>query len=878
VRWAKASLRLQSSGLYRKTLNAKQVKSLSRLSKTPLFGRAYALVAFVVLLATTLLWAILSANLHAGNADQLINSYLFENNATFHGAVFPGQHSFLMKWPLFFLIRVFGYSSTAFTVFTVATVILTVSMLALILYTINRRPMVFGTLCLALASVLLLVPAMPYAGGILPVNMAMIATRNLEYVLFIAGLALLAASHGIKSRRFWLAAAILSLLIASDKLFLTLGLGGALLALVVYALAKGWNLVSLSVAWLMAVIVAALAALGILWLLGSDGLTHIATQAGLGPYGLAGGAKDLGLGIIFAGLGLLTNFGANPALGTTYLRDLPHQARINLLSYGGLAYLINLALLLAGLFFAWRLLSRSLAHNRNRTIAMDPGKRLGVMLIWTSTAAAAVFILSNHYYAADARYLTISLFTLFIAVAAYARNRKWRPPALALTGLLILIAILLGIPTAINTYRSDKAALAPINQRNEAIGQILAKHPVSVLVGDYWRVIPTRQASRQKINVMPLSGCSQPRDVLSSSIWQPNLQDRRFAYLLSLDKSLTDFPSCNLQQVVKAYGRPNSSVLVAGTLDRPKEVLLFYDRGTNKSSPTTAQPAAGPATVVPINLDELPFTSCKLPTIMNVVAHQDDDLLFMSPDLLHDISQGHCIRTIYITAGDAGRGNYYWLSREEGSEAAYSKMAGLGGTIWVHRILRLPGGQFLTIASPRGNSRISLVFMHLPDGNIKGDGFSASHFESLAKLESGKVSQLHAIDGQSVYSGGQLADALSDLMQTYLPSEIRTQANYIGQQFPDHSDHMAVGRYVKKAYAKFETEQYENRVAIPLKFYIGYPVHEMPENVADTDLSDKQAAFFAYARFDGGVCQSLDMCIRTPTYNAYLRRQYQNQE
>jgi LmbE family N-acetylglucosaminyl deacetylase len=319
-------------------------------------------------------------------------------------------------------------------------------------------------------------------------------------------------------------------------------------------------------------------------------------------------------------------------------------------------------------------------------------------------------------------------------------------------------------------------------------------------------------------------------------------------------------------------------VLVAGTLDRPKEVLLFYDRGTNKSSPTTAQPAAGPATVVPINLDELPFTSCKLPTIMNVVAHQDDDLLFMSPDLLHDISQGHCIRTIYITAGDAGRGNYYWLSREEGSEAAYSKMAGLGGTIWVHRILRLPGGQFLTIASPRGNSRISLVFMHLPDGNIKGDGFSASHFESLAKLESGKVSQLHAIDGQSVYSGGQLADALSDLMQTYLPSEIRTQANYIGQQFPDHSDHMAVGRYVKKAYAKFETEQYENRVAIPLKFYIGYPVHEMPENVADTDLSDKQAAFFAYARFDGGVCQSLDMCIRTPTYNAYLRRQYQNQE
>jgi hypothetical protein len=113
-------------------------------------------------------------------------------------------------------------------------------------------------------------------------------------------------------------------------------------------------------------------------------------------------------------------------------------------------------------------------------------------------------------------------------------------------------------------------------------------------------------------------------------------------------------------------------------------------------------------------------------------------------------------------------------------------------------------------------------------------------------------------------------------MHLYEPSEIRTQANYISQQFPDHSDHMAVGRFVKEAYAQYEQQQFENQITIPLKFYIGYPVHAMPENVSDGDLQAKEAAFLDYARYDGGVCQSILQCGQTQTYKAYLSRQYQN--
>ena len=54
---------------------------------------------------------------------------------------------------------------------------------------------------------------------------------------------------------------------------------------------------------------------------------------------------------------------------------------------------------------------------------------------------------------------------------------------------------------------------------------------------------------------------------------------------------------------------------------------------------------------------------------IQIIAHQDDDLLFQSPDLLRDVDAGRCVRSVFVTAGDSGYGNDYWQSREEGAEA-----------------------------------------------------------------------------------------------------------------------------------------------------------------------------------------------------------------
>jgi LmbE family N-acetylglucosaminyl deacetylase len=164
--------------------------------------------------------------------------------------------------------------------------------------------------------------------------------------------------------------------------------------------------------------------------------------------------------------------------------------------------------------------------------------------------------------------------------------------------------------------------------------------------------------------------------------------------------------------------------------------------------------------------------------------------------------------------------------------------------------------------------------MRLPDGNLKGQGFPSSNFESLAKLEAGQINTLNSVDGQSYYSQSQLTSALEQIMLTYQPTVIRTQADYVSSQYPDHSDHIAVGQEVKKAYDKYESEQYGNLVTIPIKYYIGYPIHAMPNNVSGNTLIQKELTFLAYAKYDSQVCQTMQQCTTSTAYSHYLPKEY----
>jgi len=253
--------------------------------------------------------------------------------------------------------------------------------------------------------------------------------------------------------------------------------------------------------------------------------------------------------------------------------------------------------------------------------------------------------------------------------------------------------------------------------------------------------------------------------------------------------------------------------------------------------------------------------------------------LFINPDTDRAIAEKKCVRTVYLTAGDAGNDQFYWLGRERGSEDAYSVMAGPEIGAWNQKIVNLGdddprSGQpsrYVSIASPANNSDISLIFFHLPDGGLEGGGFNRSHHESLAKLETGRIPQIHTIDNQSVYSADSLTNALTDLIRLYRPNEIRTQSDYGSLSYPDHADHIATGHFTSRAKNRYLSQ---STVDVPIAYYRGYTSRDLTENIEGDELNRKQDIFFAYGTQDQSVCNSIDSCANTDTYYNYLRRQH----
>ncbi len=255
-------------------------------------------------------------------------------------------------------------------------------------------------------------------------------------------------------------------------------------------------------------------------------------------------------------------------------------------------------------------------------------------------------------------------------------------------------------------------------------------------------------------------------------------------------------------------------------------------------------------------------------SLMNIVAHEDDDLLFLSPDLLHAIQNNWCVRTVYVTAGDSGAGEGYWSGREAGDKAAYAEMAGVANS-WTQSDAGVSGHP-MPLFTLNGQPNVSLVFMRLPDGNQDGSGFPGDNYESLQKLwggtSIGTISTIHTVDGSSSYTRQDLINTMATLMQAFAPSQIHVQ-DYVGTFGDgDHSDHHASAYFAQVAQLQY---------TLPHTFtgYMDYGTQNLAQNVTGSDLTNKQNAFFAYAQYDGSVCGSVTACAST-AYGAWLQRQY----
>lgn len=268
-----------------------------------------------------------------------------------------------------------------------------------------------------------------------------------------------------------------------------------------------------------------------------------------------------------------------------------------------------------------------------------------------------------------------------------------------------------------------------------------------------------------------------------------------------------------------------------------------------------------------------PAHLCHAGTVLTVVAHTDDDLLFMNPDQDNSIRKGLCVHTVYLTAGDRGEGLPYLQQRERGVMAAYASMAG-APDVWSTDGLRLDGRTLLR-HTLRGNPRIQLIMLRIPDPWL-GPGWGS--LTPLSRLESIPDAQVHSYGPyKETYTRGELVVLLANLIQAEHPQEVRTMDPTIQVAYQalcwrckghDHPDHIASARLMEDAMAT--SPGLYARVA-----YLDYPSEERAVNLTTEEAERKTAIFMRYMKDDPHYCPDTSRCseVRGPEA-AWVQRQY----
>ncbi|SFS73778.1 PIG-L family deacetylase [Saccharopolyspora flava] len=246
-----------------------------------------------------------------------------------------------------------------------------------------------------------------------------------------------------------------------------------------------------------------------------------------------------------------------------------------------------------------------------------------------------------------------------------------------------------------------------------------------------------------------------------------------------------------------------------------------------------------------------------------VVAHPDDDLLFMNPDLAEGLRRGVPTTGIYLTAGEADVPDKpgYSAGRQEGSRAAYAQMARKPND-WVRGTIPLGHGRLAQVDALRADPEVRLVFLNLPEDANSGQGRHV-----LTRLRDDPALTVTttapagaAVPQSQVFDRRAVVEALTALFDAFQPTVIRLQddqpdaryqPNWVGVH--DHPDHVAGAALAREA-----ATAHRPRASSPMVLhYRDYNVADTPSPLAEADKVTTREAFAAYAPHDplaqGGI-------------------------
>lgn len=238
-----------------------------------------------------------------------------------------------------------------------------------------------------------------------------------------------------------------------------------------------------------------------------------------------------------------------------------------------------------------------------------------------------------------------------------------------------------------------------------------------------------------------------------------------------------------------------------------------------------------------------PVQTSVAPAHLYLVAHQDDDLLFMNPDVEDSIRKGQRVRTVFLTAAGSipGQPPSAWQARENAVFNVYPAMAHVARD-WTCTTRTFLRNKVVRICTLNPNPLVSVLFMRLQDGSLA----SLWARDGGPPFYSAQAASLTSVDNTSTYTRAELIATLAAIIADFAPDRVGIQDATLAYG-PDHSDHFASALFSLEADHTY-VPPHQVRVYRDYSVYITWtnlPSPEVP-NLSQAQYDEKKAMMEAY--------------------------------
>ncbi|MEV7564055.1 PIG-L family deacetylase [Streptomyces tanashiensis] len=307
---------------------------------------------------------------------------------------------------------------------------------------------------------------------------------------------------------------------------------------------------------------------------------------------------------------------------------------------------------------------------------------------------------------------------------------------------------------------------------------------------------------------------------------------------------------------------------VTGT---PRTPSAHAAEGTG--SPAKAPATHAPAKALPAEAHGKPGKDTRAPvSVVQIVAHPDDDLFFMNPDVSQSLRSRSPLTAVYLTAGESDGVNArphdaasaapdkagYAEARQNGIRAAYAEMAtGSRTSPWDREAIPTAGGGWAELDTLRARPQIKLVWLQIREaGATNGD-----RPHSLNGLWNGRITALESqrsagtpVAADFTYTKEQVVATVTGLLERFRPTFVRMQDPSPGTypetgKFRDHQDHLFGARFAQAALARYA--ELPGHPHVGVQNYLGYPTSVLPHTLDPATADAKLKTLKTYAWLDG---------------------------